>query len=109
MVFAAVLSTAGMAAERVDLSDKVKWTCEGDTKVSLDQKTGILRIRSKAAKVDQILPFRSCHSSHCDWGLSPSAAECGEVPCAEIVAGPDNQSLMINLTDFEKTCQAKKP
>src|SRR5262249_38294681 len=98
-----------LAAEAVIVSSKVKWNCEGDIEVQVNDDNGDLRVISKSASVDQTLPLRYCHSSHCDWGLSSAAAECGEIQCFEIVAGPDDQRLMITLAGLAKTCQAKKP
>ena len=94
------LAGHALAAEEVILSSKVKWKCEGDTQVHLNDDTGKLRIISKSVGVDETLPFYACHSSHCDWGPTPAAAECGEVPCAEMLASETEQSLLIRLGGF---------
>src|SRR5262249_24291795 len=104
-VCVALSTTHTMAANAVDLTDKVKWTCEGDTQVSLDQNSSVLTIVSRSAKIRQSLQFRACHSSHCGWG---TGTECYEAPCAEILAGPKGQALSIKLAGFETSCEAVK-
>lgn len=104
-----VFSTSiAFGANTIDLTGNVKWTCEGDVRVSLDQKNGNLRITSASAGIDQTLSFHSCHSSHCDWGPKETAALCEQAPCAEVLADRKDQSLSIWLVGFESRCVAEK-
>lgn len=102
------ISTASDAANTVELSSKLKWNCEGDLTVRLNDYYGILWILDASRKIDERLPFYSCNSSRCDWGNNQGAEQCQEVPCAEILAGEKEQQLLIRLKNFEGRCTVMK-
>jgi hypothetical protein len=103
-VLALFLSPASNAANPVDLSSELKWNCEGDLEVRLNDYSGHLWILSKSRKVDEKLPFYSCASSHCDWGNDQGAEKCQVVPCAEVISTENGQQLWIRLKSFEGKC-----
>ena len=111
ILFVALLQSGAApasAANTVDLSSDTHWVCDGNFVVTLDAKTGVMRITMKSKKIDESLPYYTCNSSHCDWGNGPGAERCQEIPCAEIVAEEKYQHLWIRLKNFEGQCDAVK-
>lgn len=100
-----MISPASNAANTVELASGLKWYCEGDLEVRLNDYSGHLWILSKSRKVDEKLPFYSCNSSHCSWSYGKGAEQCEEVPCAEILASENEQHLRIRLKTFEGNCR----
>ncbi len=104
-----IILPAPNAANTVELASGLKWYCEGDLEVRLNDYSGHLWILSKSRKVDEKLSFYSCNSSHCNWGNGEGAEQCEEVPCAEILASEKEQHLRIRLKNFEGNCRTVNP
>ena len=63
------ITSPALAANKVDLGP-VEWTCPPELTVSLDQATGVFRLKVPSMGLDVESPYYACMSPHCDWGHS---------------------------------------